>query len=115
MPTARLDEGARLFAGMMLARVGNAEEMWELAGPGNDVNEWTIESRCDGEQETVRQAWQSCVRNCELADEAYRGDTVARHDERRPLLDSVGPESEDDCHEHGEDVDWDREELGVRG
>ena len=53
--------------------------------------------------------------DCELADEAYGGDAVACHDEGGALLDFVGPEGEDDCHEHGEDVDWDCEELGVGG
>jgi hypothetical protein len=53
--------------------------------------------------------------DCELADEAYRGYAVACHDEGRSLLDFVGPESEDYRHEHGEDVNWDCEELGVGG
>jgi hypothetical protein len=115
MPTARLDEGARLFAGMMLARIGKMEEMWELACPGHDVDEGAVQAGCDREQETVRQAWQPRMWDRELADKAYRGDAVACHDERRPLLDSVGPEGEDDGHEHGEDVNWDCEELGVGG
>ena len=91
------------------------KETWELAGPGNDVDEGTVQPGCHGEQEPVRQAWQPRMWDRELADKAYRGDAVACHDERRPLLDSVGPEGEDDGHEHSEDVDWDREELGVRG
>jgi hypothetical protein len=114
MPTARLDEGARLLAGMILARTGR-EEMWKLTSPGNDVDEGAVQAGRDREQEAVRQAWQSCVRNRELADEAYSSDAIACHDERRSLMDFVGPECEDDGHEHGEDVDWDCEELGIGG
>ncbi len=46
--------------------------------------------------------------NCKLADEAHGGQTEAGHDEGRALLDSVGPEGEDQGHDHGEDVDGDR-------
>jgi hypothetical protein len=107
MPTARFEEGARLLAGMALARGWMVEERWHLTGPADDVDKWTIQAGCDGEQEAVGQSWQPCVWDCELTNETCRGDAVASHDEGRSLLHLVRPECEDDGHEHGEDVDWD--------
>jgi hypothetical protein len=91
------------------------EKTLELAGPGHNVDEGAVQAGCDREQETVCQAWQPRMRDRELTDKAYRGDAVTCHDEGGPLLNFVGPECEDDGHEHSEDVDWDREKLSVGG
>ena len=91
------------------------EERWHLTGPADDVDKWTIQAGCDGEQEAVGQSWQPCVWDCELTNETCRGDAVASHDEGRSLLHLVRPECEDDGHEHGEDVYGNCEELGVGG
>jgi hypothetical protein len=115
MPTARFEEGARLLADVNLAKIRGPSDGGKLTSPADDVDEGAVQASRDREQEAVRQAWQPCVWDCELADETKRGDAVARHDERRPLLDFVRPEGEDDRHEHSEDVDWDRKKLGVGG
>ena len=79
------------------------------------MDERAVQASCDGEQEAVRQSWQPCVWDRELANETCRCDAVASHDEGRPLLHFIRPECEDNGHEHGEDVDRNREELGVGG
>lgn len=79
------------------------------------MDEWTIQSSGDGEQETIRQSRQTSVRDSELANEPCGCDAIANHDEGRSLLDFIGPECEDDGHDHREDVDGYGEQLGTGG
>lgn len=79
------------------------------------MDEWTIQSSGDGEQETIRQSRQTSVRDSELANEPCGCDAIANYDEGRSLLDFIGPECEDDGHDHREDVDWYGEQLGTGG
>ena len=104
-----------MLAGVFVSGARKVDKLAELTGPTDNVNERAVQASCHWKQKSVRQAWQPCVWYRELTDEACGGDAVACHDERGPLLHFVRPECEDDGHDHCEDVDRDREKLGVGG
>ncbi len=64
MPTARFDEGARLLPETPISehsvRCGGEER---LTDPADDLDEWTIKTSCNREQESVCQARQTGMRD----------------------------------------------------
>lgn len=63
-------------------------------------------------QEGVREA---ILRESKLGDESTRSNPLSSHDERRALLDALRPESKDQNHDHGKDVDRNGQELSIGG
>jgi hypothetical protein len=57
IPTARLEEGARLLAGGLLAVIFLRQRGSEgrYTGPADYVDERTIQPRCNGEQKAISQ------------------------------------------------------------
>jgi hypothetical protein len=116
MPTARLDDGARLLAFVAtLATLQFEVGTGVLTDPGDNLNERTIQSSSNRKQESIRQSRKSRLRNGKLGNETTSRDRVASHDERRTLLDILRPEGKDQHHDHSEDVDRDRQELSIGG
>jgi len=115
IPTARLDDGARLLAILWsVARLSRSINVVSgHTSPADDVDERTIQARRHRKQKAIRQSRQPRVWDCELTDEACRGDSESDHDERGPLLHMIRPEGEYDRHDHCEDVDRYRQKLSV--
>lgn len=84
-----------------------------VSDPGDEAGEGAVETACDGEQEAVGDTWVFWLGDSELCDEAGDGDGVACNDVGRAFAGEIRGPCEDDGEDGGEDVDGDREELGI--
>lgn len=85
-----------------------------VADQRDHARKGAVQTDGDEEQEKVGHAGQARVRDGQLADEPDTGDGEAAHQERRALLDAIGPPRDPDRGEGGGDVDGDGHQLGVR-